>query len=134
MQVVSHDVIEHLSQTRVISSATNRNHPDSPAEVLGRRAGAFAQFRHVTTGTKQVLAEPAAVNGNFWVSTAGEAPSIHERSRSTCHLTSPWTLVIIRARLLRIRYLAVPQWVTPTLRPPAIDVLLIQIQPGAREG
>src|SRR6202158_6406327 len=52
MQVVSHDVIEHLSKTHVISSATNRNHPDSPAEVLGRRAGAFAQFRHVTTGTK----------------------------------------------------------------------------------
>jgi Zn-dependent alcohol dehydrogenase len=35
---------------------------------------------------------PTAVDLNFWVSTAGGAPSIHERFRSTCHLASPWML------------------------------------------
>jgi hypothetical protein len=34
-----------------------RNYPDGPAEVLGQRPGAFAQFRHVTAGIKQVLAK-----------------------------------------------------------------------------
>ena len=29
----------------------------NPAEVLGQRPGAVAQFRHVTAGIKQVLAE-----------------------------------------------------------------------------
>ena len=57
MQVVSRDVIEPLSQTHVIFSEPTGNHADSPAEVLGQRPGAFAQFRHVTAGTKQVLAE-----------------------------------------------------------------------------
>ena len=33
MQVVSHDVIELLSQIRVIFSEPNRNHAESPAEV-----------------------------------------------------------------------------------------------------
>jgi hypothetical protein len=46
--------------------------PKSPAEVLGRRAGAFAQFRHVTAGTKQVLAEsPHRSLTGILVSTAG---------------------------------------------------------------
>src|SRR5258708_30169118 len=61
-----------------------RNHPDSRAEVLGQRLGAFAQFRHVTAGTKQVLAEsPQRPLTGFLVSTAGGAPSIHERFCST---------------------------------------------------
>jgi hypothetical protein len=57
MQVVSDDVIEPLSQTRVIFQNPSETTPKSPTEDLGRRAGAFAQFRHVTAGTKQVLAE-----------------------------------------------------------------------------
>jgi hypothetical protein len=57
MQVVSHDVIEALSQIRVIFQNPSETTPKSPTEVLGRRAGAFAQFRHVTAETKQVLAE-----------------------------------------------------------------------------
>ena len=45
-----------------------RNHPDGPAKVVGRRAGAYAQFRHVTAGTKQSPGRitPTAVDGNFW--------------------------------------------------------------------
>jgi hypothetical protein len=51
---ISHDVIEPLCQTGVIFSEPIRNHPDSPAEVLGQRPGAFARFRHMTAGTKRV--------------------------------------------------------------------------------
>src|SRR5258708_2056126 len=54
MRFISHDVIEPLSQTGVIFSEPIRNHPDSPAEFLGQPPGAFARFRHVTAGTKQV--------------------------------------------------------------------------------
>ena len=45
-----------------------RTTPKSPTEVLGRRAGAFEQFRHVTAGTKQSPGRitPTAVDGNFW--------------------------------------------------------------------
>ena len=58
MQVVSHDVIEPLSQTRVIFQDPSETTPTVRVEVLGQPSrGAFAQFRHVTAGTKQVLAE-----------------------------------------------------------------------------
>jgi hypothetical protein len=39
-----------------------------------------------------------AVDLNFWVSTAGGAPSIHERFSCTCHLASPRILGSIHQR------------------------------------
>ena len=68
MQVVSDDVIELLSQTRVIFQDPAETTPTVPAEVRGQRPGVFAQFRHVTAGTRQssVRITPAAVDGNFW--------------------------------------------------------------------
>src|SRR3979490_1447144 len=73
-----------------------RNHPDGPAEVLGQRPGAFAQFRHMTAETKQVLAEsPQRSLTGFFGKHSGRSPSIHERFCSTCYLTAQWTLVII---------------------------------------
>ena len=67
MQVVSDDVIEPLSQIRVIFQDPEQP-PDSTAEVLGQRSGAVAQFRHLTAGTKQSPGRitPPAVDGNFW--------------------------------------------------------------------
>jgi hypothetical protein len=56
MQVVSRDVIEPLANSCDFFQDPSETTPISPAEVLGRRAGAFAQFRHVTAGTMQVLA------------------------------------------------------------------------------
>ena len=53
MQLVSRHVIERLSQTRVIFQDPAETTPTVPAEVLGQRPGVFAQFRHVTAGTKQ---------------------------------------------------------------------------------
>src|ERR1700720_3526101 len=51
-----------------------RTTPKSPTEVLGRRAGAFEQFRHVTAGTKRPgRITPPAVDG-ILVSTAGGVP------------------------------------------------------------
>ena len=54
-----------------------RNHPDGPAKVVGRRAGAYAQFRHVTAGTKQSPGRitPTAVDRNFWSAQPEEPPS-----------------------------------------------------------
>jgi hypothetical protein len=72
-----------------------RTTPKSPTEVLGRRAGAFEQFRHVTAGTKRPgRITPPAVDGIFGQH-SGRSPNIHERCRSTCYLTSARTLVTI---------------------------------------
>ena len=76
MQLVSRRVIWVLSQTCVIFQNPSETTPKSLTEVLGRRAGAFVRFRHVTAGTKQVLAESRhrPLTGNFWVSTTGGVP------------------------------------------------------------
>jgi hypothetical protein len=54
-----------------------RKPPDGPAEVLGQRPGAFAQFRHVTAGTKQSPGRitPTAIDGNFWSAQREEPPA-----------------------------------------------------------
>ena len=57
MQVVSLDVIEPLSQTRVIFFRTHQEPRRKAGRFLGQRPGAFAQFRQVTAGTKEGLAE-----------------------------------------------------------------------------
>jgi hypothetical protein len=68
MRVVSRDVIEHLSQTRVISSERRcPSHGDIPI-AEGRGPTPFGRFRHVT-------AIPHAVGD--------------ERPGSTVHLASP---------------------------------------------
>ena len=95
MQIFSRNVIWPLSQIRVIFQDPSETAPAGPAEVLGKRPGAVAQFRHVTAGTKQVLAEsPQRPLTGILVRTAGGAPSTHERFCSTRYLTSLWTLVI----------------------------------------
>ena len=77
MLVVSHDVIEALSQTRVIFQNPAETAPKSPAEVLGLHPGNFAQFRHVTAGTKQVLAEsPHRPLTGIFVSAQWEEPPV----------------------------------------------------------
>jgi hypothetical protein len=48
MQVVSRDVIEHLSHTRVIFQDPSETTPTVRPKFWGQRPGAFAQFRHVT--------------------------------------------------------------------------------------
>ena len=66
MQIFSRNVIWPLSQIRVIFQDPSET-TDSPPEVLGQRPGAFAQFRHVTAGTKQGPGRitPTVVDGNF---------------------------------------------------------------------
>src|ERR1700704_1153928 len=99
MQVVSHDVIEPLSQTRVIfqdpSETTPTVRPKFWANVQVPSCNSVTQFRHVTAGTKQVRAEPPQrpLTG-FFGQHSGRSPSIHERFCSTCYLTAQWTLVI----------------------------------------
>ena len=65
-------------------SGPGRNHPDGPAEVLGQRPGVYAQFRHVTAGTRP---SPGRITQlpltGILVSTVGGAHDIDERLCST---------------------------------------------------
>jgi hypothetical protein len=60
--------IEPLSQTRVIFQDPSETTPTVRPKFWANVGGAFAQFRHVTAGTKQVQVEstPTAVDRNLW--------------------------------------------------------------------
>jgi hypothetical protein len=55
LQFDGRDVAAVLVEAAVVE--TSEPIRRSPPRRLGQRPGAFAQFRHVTAGTKQVLAE-----------------------------------------------------------------------------
>jgi hypothetical protein len=77
MQVVSHDVIEPLSQTRVIFQDPSETTPTVQPKFWANVQGAFAQFRHVTAGIKQVLAEsPQRPLTGIFVSEQWEEPPV----------------------------------------------------------
>jgi hypothetical protein len=57
MQVVSHDVIELLSQTRVIFQDPSETTPTVQPKFWANVQVPSPQFRHVIAGIKQVLAE-----------------------------------------------------------------------------
>jgi hypothetical protein len=66
MQVVSRDVIWLLSQTRVIFQDPSETTPTVRPKFWANVQAAFAQFRHVTAGTKQVP--------DFWSAQRAEPP------------------------------------------------------------
>jgi hypothetical protein len=75
MQVVSDDVIEPLSQTSVIFQDPSETTPTVRQKFWAYVQGAFAQFRHVTAGIKQVLAgSPQRPLTGIFVSAQWEEP------------------------------------------------------------
>ncbi|MDT5309664.1 MAG: hypothetical protein QOE48_5370 [Mycobacterium sp.] len=75
MRVVSRYVILALSQTRVIFQDPAETTPTVRRNFWAYVQGAFAQFRHVTAGTKQVLAEsPQRPLTGIFVSAQWEEP------------------------------------------------------------